>query len=196
MSKRGDGELAARLATVAERAAASVGSADAPLVAALTERYYAHVPVDDLLERDPGDLARTLVAHFEIARLREPGSATIHVWSPPASDGGPPQVSVVDIVTDDMPFLVDSVRMVLNVGGALVSLVVHPQVRVTRDANGGLSGSASPPSSPSRSSISRSAGRPEPTRWTGSATTSGASSAMCAPLSRTGPRCTSAPSTS
>ena len=144
MSKRGDGELAARLATVAERAAASVGSADAPLVAALAERYYAHVPVDDLLERDPGDLARTLVAHFEIARQREPGSATIHVWSPPASDGGPPQVSVVDIVTDDMPFLVDSVRMVLNVGGALVSLVVHPQVRVTRDANGGLVGIGEP----------------------------------------------------
>ena len=144
MSKRGDGELAARLAAVAERAAASVGSADAPLVAALAERYYAHVPMDDLLERDPGDLARTIVAHFEIARQREPGAASVHVWSPPASDGGPPEVSVVDIVTDDMPFLVDSVRMALNVGGALVSLVVHPQVRVTRDAKGGLVGIGEP----------------------------------------------------
>ncbi len=44
----------------------------------------------------------------------------------------------MDIVTDDMPFLVDSVRMELRRHGATTLMVVHPQLRVRRDVTGSL----------------------------------------------------------
>ena len=44
--------------------------------------------------------------------------------------------TVVEIVNDDMPFLVDSVTAALNELGLTVHLVVHPLTKVTRDASG------------------------------------------------------------
>ncbi len=45
---------------------------------------------------------------------------------------------VIDIVTDDMPFLVDSLTMELAKHGLAARLVVHPQLRVRRDVTGTL----------------------------------------------------------
>ena len=45
---------------------------------------------------------------------------------------------MVDIVTDDMPFLVDSVTMGLNRNNLEIGLIVHPQLRVSRDITGSL----------------------------------------------------------
>ena len=41
--------------------------------------------------------------------------------------------TVVQIVTDDMPFLVDSVRMVMTAMGLGIHLVIHPMLRVVRE---------------------------------------------------------------
>ena len=46
--------------------------------------------------------------------------------------------SVVEVVTDDMPFLVDSVTMELNRLGHNVHVVIHPQFSVERDITGAL----------------------------------------------------------
>ena len=46
--------------------------------------------------------------------------------------------TVVQIVTDDMPFLVDSVTAELSTEGRGVHLVVHPQFVVRRDLDGRL----------------------------------------------------------
>ena len=47
---------------------------------------------------------------------------------------------MVDIVTDDMPYLVDSVTTELNRHEAEILLLVHPLLRVRRDVTGGLRG--------------------------------------------------------
>ena len=47
---------------------------------------------------------------------------------------------VVDIVTDDMPYLVDSVTTELNRHEAEIQLLVHPLLRVRRDVTGALRG--------------------------------------------------------
>ena len=44
----------------------------------------------------------------------------------------------MDIVTDDMPYLVDSVTTELNRHEAEILLIVHPLLRVRRDVTGGL----------------------------------------------------------
>src|SRR5262249_55021680 len=45
---------------------------------------------------------------------------------------------VIDVVTDDMPFLVDSMTMTLAGHGISADLVVHPQLLVRRDLSGTL----------------------------------------------------------
>ena len=51
--------------------------------------------------------------------------------------------TVVEVVTDDMPFLVDSVSMSLNRLGLLIHITIHPVVAVRRDPEGRLGRSSS-----------------------------------------------------
>ena len=78
--------------------------------------------------------------------------------------------TVVDIVTDDMPFVVDSVTTEVIRHGLGLHLTVHPVVAVRRDEGGSSTSSIRTirrrGRRPSRSSTSRSTGRPTPRCWT------------------------------
>jgi glutamate dehydrogenase len=61
----------------------------------------------------------------------------VRVYNPQFdAHGWEPSHSVVDIVCDDLRFLVDSVRMALDRRGLAVHLVIHPVMRVVRDDAG------------------------------------------------------------
>jgi glutamate dehydrogenase len=119
------------------RALAGDEMARADLLDSLVRQYWAHVPADDLIDRQPVDAAGAAMSQLDFAWRRPPGTALVRVISP--SDGehgwGCPH-SVVEVVTDDMPFLVDSVTAELNRQGFSIHLVVHPQLRVRRDVVG------------------------------------------------------------
>ncbi len=76
---------------------------------------------------------------LEFMRIRKPGTALIRVFNPRMEKHGweLPR-SVVQIVNDDMPFLVDSVSNVLGEQGIGVHALIHPVVSVQRDASGKL----------------------------------------------------------
>ncbi|HET7475596.1 MAG TPA: NAD-glutamate dehydrogenase [Dermatophilaceae bacterium] len=102
-------------------------------------RYYRHVATEDLLARAPEDLLGAALSHQEIARTRPVGTANVRVFTPTVEDQGwSCGHSVVEIVTDDMPFLVDSVTAELSRRERAVHLVIHPQLVVSRDAAGQL----------------------------------------------------------
>ena len=83
------------------------GSADA--VEAFLRRYYRHVAAEDLLAREPGDLLGAALAHEDLARQRAVGTVNVSVVNPSIeSEGWTSGHTVVQVVTDDMPFLVDS----------------------------------------------------------------------------------------
>ncbi|WP_336923921.1 NAD-glutamate dehydrogenase [Aquipuribacter sp. SD81] len=101
--------------------------------------YFADVADVDLLHRDPGDVCGAVLAHRALAEERRPGHHLVRVWSPQVdTDGWTSPHTVVQVVTDDMPFLVDSVTNELSRRGRGIHLVVHPQVVVRRDADGRL----------------------------------------------------------
>ncbi|HWB56906.1 MAG TPA: NAD-glutamate dehydrogenase [Gaiellaceae bacterium] len=101
--------------------------------------YYGAVAADDLLERDASDLYGAALAHLNLAARRTPGLAKVHVYTPQLEEHGWQSThTVVEIVNDDMPFLVDSVSMELNRLGSGVHLIIHPVVRVRRDEDGQL----------------------------------------------------------
>jgi glutamate dehydrogenase len=70
-------------------------------------RYYRHVASEDILERKPEELLAAVVAHRELAAYRPQGSVIVRVTTADEGDNGLLAHSVVEVVCDDMPFLVD-----------------------------------------------------------------------------------------
>ncbi|MEJ2890174.1 NAD-glutamate dehydrogenase [Actinomycetospora aeridis] len=99
----------------------------------LAVTYFDRV-ADAELVADPHDALATVRAHRSLARLRVPGKPVTAVLDTPGSEG---RISVL-VVTDDMPFLIDSVLAELDRTGASVHRVVHPVVVVRRDVRGEL----------------------------------------------------------
>jgi glutamate dehydrogenase len=127
-------EIVARAVEAAERAGHH-HEVLAPFIA----RYYRHVPAEDLAERDPIDLAGAALSHRQLAASRPQGTANVRVFTPTVDEfGWTSGHTVVEIVTDDMPFLVDSVTTELSRQERGIHLLVHPQVVVRRDVTGRL----------------------------------------------------------
>ena len=127
-----------RVELMARAAALGAGGADGPTGMQL-DWYYRHVADEDVLTRRPQDLLGALVSHRRLAQNRPPGTAAVRVLTPaPDRDGWTSSHTVVEIVTDDMSFLVDSVTAELSRLGRAIHLVVHPQLVVRRDAAGEL----------------------------------------------------------
>ena len=108
--------------------------------AGFVRQYFHWVPAADLAGRSPLDLCGALVAHWRTARrrprAREP---EVRVYNPSLErDGWSSPFTVVEIVSDDMPFLVDSVTMELSRQGYPIELIIHPVMRVVRDRGGEL----------------------------------------------------------
>jgi glutamate dehydrogenase len=102
-------------------------------------QYYHWVPAKDLADRRPEDLAGAIVSHWRIACERERGEVKVNVYNPDlAGDHWESPYTAIDIVSDDMPFLVDSVTMELARQGYGIELIVHPVMRVVRDGAGVL----------------------------------------------------------
>ncbi|MFI6292964.1 NAD-glutamate dehydrogenase [Nonomuraea sp. NPDC050790] len=103
--------------------------------------YYRHVAPEDLLDRNPIDVYGPAMSHKQLAEVRPQGRAVVRAFTPTLEDNGwDPGHSVVEVVTDDMPFLVDSVTMELDRLDIGIHLVVHPQMRVRRDMTGKMLG--------------------------------------------------------
>src|SRR5437868_11979251 len=78
-------------------------------------QYYHWVPPEDLADRSPLDLYGAALAHWNLARERAPGVANVRVYNPDfEQEGWQSPHTVLEIVSDDMPFLVDSVTMALQ----------------------------------------------------------------------------------
>jgi len=101
--------------------------------------YYRHMATEDLLARRPEDLLGAALSHKDLALSRPVGTANVRVYTPTVEeDGWSCGHTVIEIVTDDMQFLVDSVISELSRQDRAIHLVVHPQLVVRRDAVGEL----------------------------------------------------------
>jgi glutamate dehydrogenase len=100
---------------------------------------YRHVPPADVVRRSPRDLGGAALSLWRLAGRRRPGQAKIRVYNPePAANGWSSPHTIIEIVNDDMPFLVDSVTGAINARERVVHLVIHPIVSVDRDPSGRL----------------------------------------------------------
>ncbi|MFF0788185.1 NAD-glutamate dehydrogenase [Streptomyces spiralis] len=141
-------ELLERAARVAENSPAGghlptgttdEGAPDRDSVLSFLQRYYLHTAPEDLADRDPVDVFGAAFSHYRLAETRPQGTANVRVHTPTVEENGwTCSHSVVEVVTDDMPFLVDSVTNELTRQGRGIHVVVHPQFVVRRDLTGKL----------------------------------------------------------
>ncbi len=113
---------------------AAVRRPDDAVLAEFLAPYYGELPADDVDDRKLDYLYAVAAAHLDLGRVRAPGVPVVRVLSPERErDGWQSSRSVVFVVTDDMPFLVDTIRMRLESRGLDLHLLVHPMLAVTRD---------------------------------------------------------------
>src|SRR5579862_513600 len=103
--------------------------------------YFRGVGEEDLAERAPATLASAAQSHLELGWRRSPGETLVRIFNPDrARDGFESPHTLVQIVTDDRPFLVDSVGIAFARAGLAMHLIVHPVLEVRRDGRGRLAG--------------------------------------------------------
>ena len=118
-------------------AAAQVRDDRRPLAEVVADGWLRQLDADDHAERTVADLCGALLSHWQFGATRRPGRPKMRVLSPSlAEHGWSSRHSVIEIVNDDMPFLVDSTTAEINRQGLTLHLFVHPIYDVERDADG------------------------------------------------------------
>ena len=128
-----------RIDEVLKLAGTRVPAAQRAAIAAFVPLYFRQVDPEELAERGTEDLLGAALSHWQWGATRTRATPKVRVLNPSASEQGwASRHSVIEIVNDDMPFLVDSVTMEINRQGLTLHLIVHPVFAVERDLDGKL----------------------------------------------------------
>lgn len=101
------------------------------------DHYYRHVPPEDMHGEEPEDLYGAALSLWTFGQNRKDGEVKIRVYNPRFEEHGWHSThTVIEIVNDDMPFLVDSVGMELTRQNITAHLIIHPVFGVQRDESG------------------------------------------------------------
>src|SRR3977135_213794 len=102
------------------------------------QTYFALVDMSDLADRDPKDLAGAALSHLMFAMQRG-RTALVRVFNPTLREHGFVSAhTVIEVINDDMPFLVDSVGLALTERALTLHFLSHPIFAVVRDRGGNL----------------------------------------------------------
>jgi glutamate dehydrogenase len=127
-------DLVDRLAAEARR---RVPSDQAESAEHFVRRYFAHVAPDDVIYTSFDTLLGGALSLWELGAERKPGSAKVRLFNPTVEKSGwGLEHTVVEIVNDDMPFLVDSVSAEIHRRDRKIHLLLHPVIRTRRDEGG------------------------------------------------------------
>ncbi|WP_118180370.1 NAD-glutamate dehydrogenase [Paraburkholderia phosphatilytica] len=101
--------------------------------------YYDFGDADDIQSRGIADLYGAAMAHWQTAQRFVSGNERLRVYNPILEQHGwHSDHTVIEIVNDDMPFLVDSVSMAVNRLHLALHSVLHPVFRIWRSADGAI----------------------------------------------------------
>jgi len=103
------------------------------------EKYFANVPVEDLDGREEDKMAQAALDHLGFGAKRAKNKPLLRIYNPTEEKHGYVSAfTIIEIVNDDMPFLVDSICAAINRLDMSVHITVHPIIRVIRNSRGKL----------------------------------------------------------
>jgi glutamate dehydrogenase len=124
---------------VVEEVSTRLPAGEAEAAATFVRQFFRWVPAEDLDGRSTQDLYGMALTLWRLLAQRPPGQAAIRVYNPLREEHDwQSRHTVIDIVSDDMPFLVDSITILLGRRNLGIHLIIHPVVCVCRDAAGRL----------------------------------------------------------
>jgi glutamate dehydrogenase len=127
-------DLVDRLATEAFK---RVPDEQADSAEAFVRRYFALVSPDDIIYTSFETLLGGALSLWQFGEMRHVGTPKVRLFNPTVEKNAwGLEHTVIEIVNDDMPFLVDSVSAEVVRLGRNIHLLLHPVVRVRRDAGG------------------------------------------------------------
>ena len=131
--------FAPRISELEAICTAAVASSGSEETAQFAHRLYQRVADKDLGAAPVEQRAAAAACLLAFARRRLPGVAKVRVFNPTLADHGfESRHSVVQIVNDDMPFLVDSITNEFDRREIAVHLLAHPVMAARRDLDGDL----------------------------------------------------------
>ncbi|HEX9502378.1 MAG TPA: NAD-glutamate dehydrogenase domain-containing protein, partial [Thermoanaerobaculia bacterium] len=127
-------DLVQRLATEARN---RVSADDAESASQFVWRYFALVAPDDIIYTSFDTLLGGALSLWEFGKVRQPGKPNVRLFNPTADKNGwSLEHTIIEVVNDDMPFIVDSVTAEINRRERNIHLLLHPVIRVRRDEKG------------------------------------------------------------
>src|SRR5579883_1545187 len=115
-----------------------VPKAQFPLIKIFAQRLYGSSSLNDLMDRSTEDLAGILRSMWDITYQRQPGETKVRIFNPSLKeDGWQSTHTIIEVSHDDIPFLVDSIRMDVNRTGLQIHFTIHfGGTKVKRDKEG------------------------------------------------------------
>src|SRR5712691_12493131 len=117
-------DLVQRLAAEARK---RVGPDDTESAAHFVWRYFALVAPDDIIYTNFDTLLGGALSLWEFGKVRQPGTPNVRLFNPSVEKNGwALEHTIIEVVNDDMPFIVDSVTAEINRRERNIHLLLHP----------------------------------------------------------------------
>ncbi|MBH0012736.1 NAD-glutamate dehydrogenase [Pseudoalteromonas sp. NZS100_1] len=138
---RNEGQASVILDNVCKLIQKKVRADNVLLVEKFAKALYSNMSKEDLANRNDSDLYGAALSLWNALEKNTTDDAVIRVFNPEvAKDGWQSSHTIVEIITKDMPFLVDSVRMAMTRENIASHLLLHCPLKIKRDTNAKISG--------------------------------------------------------
>lgn len=114
----------------------------AQLIEQFAERYYSSASLEDLYAHKIEDLFGALISHWNLMYQRQPGESKVRIFNPTLEkEGWQSDHTIIEVSHDDIPFLVDSIRMEMTRKGLQIHFAIHfGGLKVIRNAEYQITG--------------------------------------------------------
>jgi len=103
------------------------------------EEFYRQVPSEDLMHWNAEDLSAIANGLFETGQKHKSRMHELRIFNPShKKDGWEAHRTVIEIINDDMPFLIDSIAAELAHQELAIEVLFHPILKTERDGKGVL----------------------------------------------------------
>ncbi|MBQ4857433.1 NAD-glutamate dehydrogenase [Pseudoalteromonas sp. MMG007] len=138
---RNEGQASVILDNVCKLIQKKVHADNVLLVEKFAKALYSNMSKEDLANRNDSDLYGAALSLWNSLEKNTTDDAVIRVFNPEvAKDGWQSSHTIVEIITKDMPFLVDSVRMAMTRENIASHLLLHCPLKIQRDSDAKISG--------------------------------------------------------
>ncbi|WP_163833496.1 NAD-glutamate dehydrogenase [Spartinivicinus ruber] len=110
-----------------------------PAAIEFAKQFLAESITKEIIKLPFEGLSSSVLSLWDYLQHKAPGAPLIRAFNPTFEDHGwESRHTIVEIITDDMPFLVSSISMALNRLNCSIEIITHPVIAISRSSEGEL----------------------------------------------------------